>query len=122
MATIIPFTKAKQYKNTVENQPTDEEMKMLALYQEIEDLTESYSRAFIETFDEAEIGEDDELFAKDFAYFMESFRAILFRDYGLEHPFHSHVEKYFEVAMNEEGEWEIRWAMPEEDNTIEEGE
>lgn len=92
------------------NNPDDEKV------EKIEELVASYSKAFMDMFDEAEIGEDTDIFYKDYSYFIEAFRSILWRDYGLEHPFHYHTERCFDVVYDDTtDEFEVRWVLDEEE-------
>lgn len=110
--TVVPF----------KSQQEQDEDALVEKYIEVDHIVNGYINAFQEMFDQYEIGADDELFAKDFAYFIEAFRSIIYRDYELEHPFHPHVENAFDCAINDMGEWEIKWVLPEDEEGEEDNE
>jgi hypothetical protein len=58
---------------------------------------------------------NDDKYIKDVALVMESIKALLHRQYNLEHPFHNMSDTIFEFRYNEDNSIEYTYTLPDEE-------
>ena len=58
---------------------------------------------------------NEDKYIKDVALVMESIKALLHRQYNLEHQFHKMVDGIFEFSYNEDNSIEYTYTLPEEE-------
>jgi len=62
---------------------------------------------------------NDDKYIKDVALVMEGIKALLHRQYNLEHPFHNMSDNIFEFRYNEDSTIEYTYTLPDEEWEIE---
>lgn len=58
---------------------------------------------------------NDDKYIKDVALVMESIKALLHRQYNLEHPFHNMSDSIFDFRYNEDNSIEYTYTLPDEE-------
>jgi hypothetical protein len=58
---------------------------------------------------------NDDKYVKDVALVMEGIKALLHRQYNLEHPFHNMSDTIFEFRYNEDNSIEYTYNLPDEE-------
>lgn len=53
------------------------------------------------------LAEDEDEDVRDGAFLIEALRAMMFKHYGMHHPFHTLIDNIFEEKLTEEGSYKI---------------
>lgn len=70
---------------------------------------------FIHVFGSYGIDINDDRYAKDVAMIIESTKAMLHRQYRLEHPFHTMVDNIFQFSYNEDNSIAYTYTLPKDE-------